>query len=249
MKQENYKITVAKYGKLEIISGGSNGTITVWWLKTGKKTQECNAHNGQPVTDLQFDATKIVSCGMDNNVNIIDIMTGAVIQTLRGHEKAVLCVSFDKEMILSMSKDGTIRCWNFGIGTQKERNNVHIVKKDESILDICREYNISPSEIMAWNDLGIELESISSGQKLVVARHKRNDKDRLGRNLKSPKPRQLRYNATNTKPKHVLKLHSEQCATGGKSKNSSASLSCHVSAVNPVVCSKDNISAIKNCSS
>eukprot|EP00592_Proboscia_alata_P011860 CAMPEP_0194390206 /NCGR_PEP_ID=MMETSP0174-20130528/108689_1 /TAXON_ID=216777 /ORGANISM="Proboscia alata, Strain PI-D3" /LENGTH=47 /DNA_ID= /DNA_START= /DNA_END= /DNA_ORIENTATION= len=47
---------------------------------------------------------------------------------------------------------------------------------------------------MAWNDLGIEFKSISPGQKLVVARHERNDKERLGRNLKSSKPRQLRYN-------------------------------------------------------
>ena len=39
------------------------------------------------IRQLQFDATRIVSCGNDGTAVIIDITNGEVSQSLRGHEK------------------------------------------------------------------------------------------------------------------------------------------------------------------
>ena len=61
-----------KYGNLELITGNSVGLISVWWIESGTMIKQCKAHDG-PVVDLQFDATKIVSCGMDYLVKVIDL--------------------------------------------------------------------------------------------------------------------------------------------------------------------------------
>jgi len=94
---------VIKYGQLELISGDANGYVIVWWLKTGDIVQKTKAHTGV-VTDLQFDATKIVTCGVDHNLQLLDITTGDILQTLRGHEGPVVGIAFDTVQIMSASR-------------------------------------------------------------------------------------------------------------------------------------------------
>ena len=109
-------VTVVKYGILEIFSGDSHGMVTVWWTKTGKILQQCKAHTGK-VTDLQFDATKIISCGMDHVIQIIDVMSGSLLLTLRGHQGSVLGISFDIHQVLSFSNEGKLRIWKLSKST------------------------------------------------------------------------------------------------------------------------------------
>ena len=86
-------MTVLKNDKLQIISGSSKGFISLWWMKTKSLLKECKAHDG-PITDIQFDATKVVSSGVDCLIKVIDITTFQILQTLRGHKGSVLSVAF-----------------------------------------------------------------------------------------------------------------------------------------------------------
>lgn len=103
-------MTALQYGELEVVTGDSVGNVSVWWIKTGELLKSCKAHNG-PVSSLQVDATKAVSCGHDMIVQVVDIIKGEVLQTLRGHTKPILAVAFDRNVIISASSDGEIREW------------------------------------------------------------------------------------------------------------------------------------------
>ena len=115
-------ITVVKHGNLEIVSGDGSGCIFVWWIQSKEIIQKCKAHNGA-VLDLQFDATKIVSCGTDKDIKIIDIISGDVLQTLRGHDKPVISIAFDNDLILSLSQDQTLRKWYWSSCSLSQSNS------------------------------------------------------------------------------------------------------------------------------
>lgn len=163
-------ITVIKYGNLEVVSGDSMGIVTVWWIETGKMLQQCKAHEGK-VCDLQFDATKIISCGMDTNIQIIDVMSGSILITLRGHEGPVIGIAFDNKQILSASRDGTVRLWQYGKFTEEKEERFHTCIKDDNAMSICEKYNISISDLLRWNELK-DINSIHIGKNLLVRKSK-----------------------------------------------------------------------------
>ena len=72
---------------------------------------------------MQFDATKIVSCGTDKDIKIIDIISGDVLQTLRGHDKPVISIAFDNDLILSLSQDQTLRKWYWSSCSLSQSNS------------------------------------------------------------------------------------------------------------------------------
>ena len=165
LKGHGCRVTVVKYGKLEIISGDSEGKIIVWWLKTGDIVQKCQAHQGL-VTDLQFDATKIVTSGVDHNLQVIDITTGEVLQTLRGHEAPVVAVAFDSMQIISTSSDGILRHWEWGSASQKA-DKLHIYDSGDNLAKISRKYKVPIPNIIKWNGIK-DVKKLYIGQKLIV---------------------------------------------------------------------------------
>ncbi len=111
MRCDSSCITVVRYGTLQIVSGNNLGRVVLWWLGTGEVIQSCLAHHG-PVTSLQFDATRIVSSGIDGKVCVIDIFTGSILATLSSNDSAnirVEAIAFDTSGISSAYADGTIR--------------------------------------------------------------------------------------------------------------------------------------------
>ena len=161
-------ITVVKHGNLEIFCGDNNGKITVWWIETAEILQQSKAHEGK-VIDLQFDATKIVSCGIDSFIKVIDVMTGSILITLRGHNEPIVAVAFDNKQIISASRDGTLRTWNWGT-FQTKKNQFHVFCEDDTMDKICRKYKIKESEFMKWNGIK-DINSIQNGQQLRVQRN------------------------------------------------------------------------------
>ena len=126
------KVTALKNGINEIITGDSSGEISIWFVKSSDLVNSCKAHDG-PVNDLYFDATKLVSCGMDSLVKIIDVTTCQVLHTLRGHQGPILRIAFDSQMILTASKDWTLRRWMWNndeaLITGKDESDYKIQKK------------------------------------------------------------------------------------------------------------------------
>ena len=160
------RITVVRYGELELITGDSNGCVAIWWIKTGSVLQQCQAHEGS-VADLQFDATRVVSCGYDGTVQVIDILTGDVLQTLRGHDGAVLAVSFDSRSILSASRDGTLRRWVWGDLSSRFEDKIHTFVAGDTLPTICQKYGIGADELVTWNGIR-DVKLLYPGQKLIV---------------------------------------------------------------------------------
>jgi len=130
--------------------------------------QQCKAHDG-PVTDLQFDATKVVSCGMDCLVKVIDIATCQVLQSLRGHKKPILSIAFDNKMLITLSRDGTLRQWPWGSKLQSGvgGDTLHTVTAGERISTICQKYSVSLLQIIKWNK-SKDTKHIEPGQTLIV---------------------------------------------------------------------------------
>ena len=167
LKGHGCKVTVIRYGQLELISGDAHGYVIVWWLKTGDIVQKSKAHDGV-VTDLQFDATKIVTCGVDNNLQLIDITTGDVLQTLRGHTGPVIGLAFDTTQILSASSDGTLRHWEWGSASNKP-DKYHTFESGDNLAKISRKYKVPIPDLVKWNGIK-DVKKIYSGQKLIVAK-------------------------------------------------------------------------------
>jgi len=65
------------------------------------------------ITALQWDENKLVAGSADRSVKIFDIITGARINTLKGHFDIVTSVQFDENKILTSSLDRSVKRWKF----------------------------------------------------------------------------------------------------------------------------------------
>ncbi|EJT70246.1 hypothetical protein GGTG_12419 [Gaeumannomyces tritici R3-111a-1] len=100
-----------------LVSGSRDHTIRIWDMQTRRLVRPpLAAHNGS-VLCLQFDSDPeedvIVSGSSDSDVIIWKFSTGQVIQRLsRAHHESVLNVKFDKRILVTCSKDKSIKVFN-----------------------------------------------------------------------------------------------------------------------------------------
>jgi F-box and WD-40 domain protein 1/11 len=108
--------TIQHCGKY-LVSGSRDRTLRIWNLNTQRLVKApLRAHNGS-VLCLQFDADPdedlIVSGSSDATVVLWKFSTGKVLQRLRkAHRESVLNVRFDKRVLITCSKDKTIKIFN-----------------------------------------------------------------------------------------------------------------------------------------
>lgn len=164
------KISVVKCSKFEIICGDEYGYVKSWWLETGSVLHEKKVHD-RTISDLQFDATIMVTCSADTTLKVLDVTTFQVLQTIRGHQNPVLSICFDNSIILSLSNDGIMRQWYWNA---KEVNGngedlLHTFTEGESLKSICDKYGVTVKDLMKWN-VNRDLRKIAFGQKLVVVK-------------------------------------------------------------------------------
>ncbi len=163
-----HKVTAMKSGKLEVVTGDSGGFITVFWLEDGTTLQKCKAHDAS-VTDLQFDATRIVSTGMDCCIKIIDITTCQVLHSIiNAHNKPILSCLFDSQKIMSLSKDWFLKHWLWESPAAKDNDAVvHSVVDGDDLKSISQLYKVSIYDLIKWNTEG-SIKSMRVGQKITV---------------------------------------------------------------------------------
>ncbi|KAK3293191.1 uncharacterized protein B0H64DRAFT_207487 [Chaetomium fimeti] len=99
-----------------LVSGSRDRTIKVWNMKSRRCLRTLAKHKGS-VLCLQFDSDPeedlIVSGSSDSDVIVWRFSTGKPIQTLKhAHRESVLNVKFDKRILVTCSKDKTIKIFN-----------------------------------------------------------------------------------------------------------------------------------------
>ncbi|KAI1110181.1 hypothetical protein F5Y14DRAFT_371637 [Nemania sp. NC0429] len=106
-----------QYNSEYLVSGSRDRTLRIWNLRSRRLIRPPLAgHNGS-VLCLQFDSDPeedlIVSGSSDSDVILWRFSTGEILQRLkRAHRESVLNVKFDKRILVTCSKDKTIKIFN-----------------------------------------------------------------------------------------------------------------------------------------
>ncbi|KAM0352318.1 hypothetical protein ACHAPU_001982 [Fusarium lateritium] len=106
-----------QFDKDYLVSGSRDQTMRIWNTRTRRLVRPpLQGHLGS-VLCLQFDADPeedlLVSGSSDSNVFIWKFSTGELVQKLtRAHHESVLNVRFDKRILVTSSKDKTIKIFN-----------------------------------------------------------------------------------------------------------------------------------------
>jgi F-box and WD-40 domain protein 1/11 len=100
-----------------LVSGSRDRTLRIWNLDTRRLIREPLVGHTGSVLCLQFDADPeenlIVSGSSDSTIILWEFSTGKLIQRIRkAHRESVLNVRFDKRVLVSCSKDKTIKIFN-----------------------------------------------------------------------------------------------------------------------------------------
>ncbi|KNE58112.1 hypothetical protein AMAG_04931 [Allomyces macrogynus ATCC 38327] len=112
LKGHGDSVYCIQFDQQRIVSGSRDQTIKVWSLATGTILQEMRGHAGS-VLCLQYDATGLLVTGSsDTTVMLWDLTRGVKLHTLSGHTAGVLDVAFNQDVIVSCSKDCTIKVWS-----------------------------------------------------------------------------------------------------------------------------------------
>jgi WD40 repeat protein len=111
-----------------LASGGTDGTVRLWSLATGRVRKVLRGHVG-PIRDLAFSprATLLASASKDGTARVFRISDGAPIAVMSGHSNPVTTVAFspDGTRIVTASADGTARVWKAQTGAEQAELRGH----------------------------------------------------------------------------------------------------------------------------
>jgi WD40 repeat protein len=122
-----YQAAVSKDGK-RMVSAGSDRTIRVWDVNTGKQLHQITGHTGI-IRSLAIspDGKRAVSGASDRTCRVWDLDNGKELFQVPGHVNYVYAVAFapDGKTGLSASSDGAIRLWDIKTGKEIRRLQGH----------------------------------------------------------------------------------------------------------------------------
>jgi WD40 repeat protein/DNA-binding SARP family transcriptional activator len=103
------------------VTGGSDGTATVWDLETGERQFTLDRHEAAVVAiDVSPDGELIATAGAEGTVRLWDAATGDPQKVLRGHDGEVSSVAFrpDGAEVATAGIDATVRTWDAATGEE-----------------------------------------------------------------------------------------------------------------------------------
>lgn len=156
-----YAATFAPGAKDLLASGGHDGKVFLWDLKT-KQRQPLNHEKSVWAVAFSPDGKLLVSAGDEGLVKLWDVNTKQLQKTLEKHDEVVTVVKFspDGRLLATASDDETVRLWT--VGTWE-------YKRLPGHKGGVRSVVFSPDGkrlVTAGNDNIVQLWSVSSGQKL-----------------------------------------------------------------------------------
>lgn len=124
-----YFVVISPDGQL-LVSGGSDRTITVRSLRTGKLLCTLNGHSGSVfAVAISPDGQTLISGGWDKTIQVWNLNTAlrqsrnpsdGLLYTLTGHADGVNCLALspDGKLLASGSEDSSINLWD--LSTQRQ---------------------------------------------------------------------------------------------------------------------------------
>ena len=96
----------------QLVSGTRDGNVVLWCLNSGAQIQELPSHTRQ-VNGVRFspNSKRVVSCGSDFFLKVIDIKTGCVLFSKDLGEE-LHCIAFDGRTVLVGGATGQLSLWD-----------------------------------------------------------------------------------------------------------------------------------------
>ncbi len=119
LDQSQYPFTAAlQCFDAALASGGSDGIVRLWDLRTGEVVRQLLGHTG-PITSLQFDDTCLVTGSADSTVRIWDLRTGKVIDSF-SYDSPITSLQFDYSKVVCTNGCNTVKIYDRITGQHRE---------------------------------------------------------------------------------------------------------------------------------
>ncbi|MFW9777834.1 MAG: hypothetical protein ACFFE8_03190 [Candidatus Heimdallarchaeota archaeon] len=120
LEEPVYSVDFSPNGQF-LVSGGSDGNITLWDMTNRKIIRDYTGHVGI-VNDVVFspDGKVLASCSDDSTIRLWNVTSGENLEILAGHTASVYSIDFspDGTLLASGSEDNTTRVWNVVQGVE-----------------------------------------------------------------------------------------------------------------------------------
>ncbi|KJH49670.1 WD domain, G-beta repeat protein [Dictyocaulus viviparus] len=127
---EEHVITCLQIQGDMLVTGSDDNTLRVWSIEKGKLLFSLVGHTGGVWTSqLSTDGKYIISGSTDRTVKNFKVWSardGSLIHTLHGHTSTVRCMSLCRNILVSGSRDTTLRAWNIETGMCEQYLTGHV---------------------------------------------------------------------------------------------------------------------------
>src|SRR5262245_26141224 len=184
-----YKLMVSDYTR-QLISVGLDKTIRLWDLESGEPTRVLRPPAANGAHGYLFSAAlapdgKLLAVGtyraltplFDHRIHLIDITTGEMIRSLKGHIYTTYELAFspDGERLASASQDGTVRIWNVATG-----ETLKVLKGHEALVHGVAWSPDGKYVVSGSYDKTARIWSVASGTTLATMRESQGNINTLG---------------------------------------------------------------------
>ncbi|QPG73557.1 hypothetical protein FOA43_000869 [Brettanomyces nanus] len=118
-----------------LASGGSDGIVRLWDLRSGEVVRQLIGHTG-PVSCLQFDDKSLVTGSVDRSVRIWDLRTGGIVDSF-AYDSPITSLEFDYNKIVCTNEENTVKVYD-RIDEKHRKCGSGVKEKTASIVNYAR---------------------------------------------------------------------------------------------------------------
>ncbi|VEU21626.1 DEKNAAC102270 [Brettanomyces naardenensis] len=118
-----------------LASGGSDGIVRLWDLRSGEVMRQLIGHTG-PVSCLQFDEKSLITGSADRSVRIWDLRTGGIVDSF-AYDSPITSLQFDYNRIVCTNRENTVKIYD-RTDEKHQQFGAGVKDKDASIVNYAR---------------------------------------------------------------------------------------------------------------